>query len=466
MEQNRPISHFRHLWFFTLMSVFLPFILLQCTEDPLKIDPKNILPDDDMLDVIIDTLPVTLYTIDMEAVVTRSVGISPLGSMNDPEIGIIDLDFISDFIYVSEPEFKDETHPDSLQIVDIKMELFFDNQFLERDYFGKADDINFEVYELLEPMPDYTKSDFIIYSHMVDASPLNEGAPYLTLNDSVQKYTVNIKHEFAERLLDTNKINQNIYKSENQRVFKDYFKGFYFKVNPKSNPGGGVIMVDHSTSRIVLRTLNNLGKDEPDTLITNFYIGYQSSAIDSGGVHLNLHRLNLKPELKEIINDTVNVSDHAYLQALAGPKILVKLPSLNSVREMLNNSVSVNRAQLILPYDKDIYDQSLENYSFFAPRRLGLYDSKSNSNLVDDYSQDYHLGGFIDTINNRYVLNIENHIHRYLSNDTNSLSSSFFLFAGTELKPVTFGYIPSRVVLNNAGSQDPPVLRIIYSNIP
>ncbi len=464
MEQNNLFSKFRQLITIALLSFITFSILTNCTEKPLQIDPNDILPDNDMLDVIIDSIPVELYTVSLEALETKSIGISPLGCVNDTVVGIIETDFICDIIYADEVSFRNDLDPDSTEILDLTIELDYTT------VYGDSMDINFNVFELYEPMPAYSKSDYILFSHMYSPEPINDGGSFKGKlisgdDDTISIYSIKLKKEFAERFIDTNLINEGIYGLYDQDIFKEYFKGFYFAVEPRAEAGGGIIMVNHYNSSMTLRTLEwNSDSVQWDTVSNIFYLGNPDSDFDEGGAHLNLYRSTLNAKLQQLVNDTITSYSSAYVQSLAGTKVYVKLPTLAALRETLNNSVSVNRAQLILPVDSVRFLRDKELYP--PPVHLGIYDSKSNTAILDDQLVENYLGGYFDSDNYQYVLNIGTHIHEYLRDDNSTLSDAFYLFA-SKGSPVTYvEYTPSRVVLNGRKTSRPPFVRIIYSKIP
>jgi hypothetical protein len=464
MEQNNLFSKLRHYIAIALFTFITLSIITNCTEKALEIDPSDILPDNDMLDVIFDSIPVELYTIPLEAIETRSIGISPLGVVNDTVIGIIETDFICDFIFDNELDLGSNNDPDSIDILDMTVELSYETSY------GDSTDVDFNVYELLEPMPAYTKSDYIMYSHMFSQEPINDGPPFqgrLTSSedDTLGVYSIKLKSEFAERFIDTALINYDFYSYTNVEQFKETFKGFYFAVEPRAEAGGGIILVNHLNSSITLRILQ-LKPDSTnwDTLSITFSLGNPNSEMDDGGVHLNLYRSILNNKISQLLNDTITEYTSAYVHSLTGTKVYVKLPILPIMRDTLNNAVSVNRAQLILPIDSIRFNEDNESYP--PPLNLGIYDSKSNSVILDDALAENHLGGYLDIDNYQYVLNIGNHIHEYLRNDSSSLSPSFFLFASKGSPASHLEYTPCRVVLNGSKSVRPPYVRIIYSKIP
>ncbi len=469
MEQSNRFSIFKD--FFTLFLIsFITFsLLINCTEKPLNLDPGDILPDDDMLSVIIDsTIPVELYTISLEALETRSLGISPLGCVNDTVIGIIETDFICDIIYDDQVSYNTEDlNPDSIDILDMIIELEYSASY------GDSTDVNFNVYELYEPIPTYNKSDYIMYPHMYSSEPINDGPPFQgrldpddEVDDTLGIYSIKLKREFAERFIDTALINEGIYTPSNYDQFKGYFKGFYFAVEPRAEEGGGIILVNHLNSSMILRTVEwDSDSSKFDTLSNTFSLGNPESSIDGGGTHLNLYRSILNNKVEQLLNDTVNSYSSAYIHSLAGTKVYVKLPTLSLMRDTLENAVSVNRAQLVLPFDSLRFNRDIEK-KYTPPFSLGLYDSKTNSPILDDELAENHLGGYIDVNNYQYVLNIGNHIHEFLRDDNSTLSDAFYLFAAKGSPVTHLKYTPCRVVLNGSTSSRKPYIRIVYSKIP
>jgi hypothetical protein len=297
-----------------------------------------------------------------------------------------------------------------------------------------------------------------------------------------KKYVPDDKHDtcyitlssaFAQKFLDPELQDEGVYEKENQALFKDHFKGLYFSVTPRNETGGGIIQVDHTASRMVMRTIEWVEKEddeglELDTLTNIFTLGNPESTIDTGGVHLSMYSAELSSQIENIFNDTVNLHDQVYLQSLVSPRIYVKIPELTQLRDALNNAVSVNKAQLILPVDEEIYFRDTALYR--APPRLGIHYAPSENPVLDDQISETILGGYIDTTNYEYILNIGNYVHEYLRNDESGLGTSFYLFAASTDPTTTaryLGYTPSRVVLNGTTSSiRKPYIKIIYSIIP
>ena len=463
MEQSNLISRLRHYLSLVLISFVGISLIINCTEKPLEIDPGNILPDDDMLNVIFKDIPVELYTVSLEALETQSIGISPLGVVNDPVMGTLETDFISDFVYNDDISFINGL-PDSFEILDLTIDLAY------AIHYGNPYELNFNVYELTEPIPIYTKSDYIMYPHMYNSEPLNDGHAYSerkyllnTQRDTLSIYSIRLKNDFAERLIDEDLLDSGIYNSSSVDLFRHFFTGLYFAVEPRVEEGGTIITVDHRNSSMLFRIRGwNSTSESWDTINNTYSIG--NSQVHNG-VHLNMYRNIPSNQLEEVINDTITPQSSVYIQSLSGTKIYVKMPSLAAIRDTLDTlvAISVNRAQLILPINEEIYNRDKQLYS--PPARLGIFDSKSNYALYDNYAEN-HIDGYLDFDNYQYVLNIEEHIHEYLRNDTNSFSNTFYVFAGSGTPVIPLVYTPARIVLNGSEADRKPYVRLIYSEIP
>lgn len=454
MKLNFKISH---LPLFLGAAVFSILLLSNCEDKPLDIG-LDLLPEDELLDVVDSTFSVELYTISDEPLYTRSLGSSPLGVINDTVIGIFETEYITDFIYDREVSFFND-EPENIVLLDIKLEINY------QVVYGDSTSLNFNVYELLEPMPDYTNSDYQIFSHMYDPEPLNVGEPVM-MDTETPTYEVTLSDDFGQGLIDANEIDTLMYDPEFYHNFKDYFKGLYFATEPEEEAGGGIVIVDHRTSKMILRTLEyNIDSLRWDTLSNIFHMGNPNSAVDTGGVHLNLYSNDLTPEVEGVIDNFEVLHHRAFINSLSGPRVLVKIPALEQLRQEYEGEISVNFAHLIIPFDPDIYNRDKDLYT--PPNKLGVYDSGLNSPILDDQLAENHLGGDLDDENYHYQFNIGNHVNAYLRSEESIYSNSLYLFAAKGSPVTNFKFTPSRIILQQDSSiNKSPKIRIVYSIIP
>lgn len=454
MKLTKRISHIA-LFGLTIISLFP---LYNCEEQPLEAG-LDILPGE-LLEVVDTTLSVELYTINEDAILSRNLGISPLGVVNDSVIGILETEFITDFMYKDDVDYSEANE---VELLDIK--LYLDYQ----DTYGDSMDVNFNVYELLDPMPNYGYSDYQVFEHMYDHEALNVGEPYFHIDSARTALVVDFSEDFAYRIIEACRDTNGIGLVENQSQFKDVFKGFYFATEARQTEGGGILMINHSLATLELTVREQIiySADSAvwDTTTSIFSLGNPSSTVDDGGVHLNLYNTTMAPAVEAAYNNFGVVGKRAYINALSGPQVLARIPGLEALREEYEGQISVNFAHLMVPFDSEVY---LRDDNFYkAPDQLGIYDAGSNEALLDDILAENHLGGKLDTVDYQYQFNIGNHLHSYLREIDSEYSNSFNMFAASGSPAIKFRNTPARVVLQQDSSINRyPKVRIVYSVIP
>ncbi|MBA7551104.1 hypothetical protein ES705_43639 [subsurface metagenome] len=193
-------------------------------------------------------------------------------------------------------------------------------------------------------------------------------------------------------------------------------------------------------------------------------MGNPVSLVDSGGIHLNMYHHVISEQVGIVLDDTTNSQALAYTQALTGPQILIEFPTLEDIREEFGYNVIINKAELILPVNQELYDEVF----YTSPSNLGLYDNVTKYFLIDDGLILNYFGGVLDNVNYQYMFNVGNHIHEYMQGGADTLfSKKFILFPSKVISPVEpIQSTPGRLVLNGGSSDNPPRLKIIYSEIP
>ena len=454
---------------FSKVAFFIVFLMLflSCKEEPLEVG-KDILPEEELLGVGIDTLSVELFTVGMGPVYTRDRGISPLGSVFDPVFGVNSAEFVTDFTFGENFNFGNEI--DERYFVNLELVIKFSSSY------GDNSEINFNVYKLNEEIPHYAYSNYKPEPGMYDPLPLNISSPepeYGTEvdtsgntvpTDEIIGYRVFLREDFGKTLLDRTVINDSAYFYDS--IFRSYFHGFYFEVEDRSTEGGGLINVSHSSSLLILRLLDTLSTSVVDTVEHPFVLAHPELA----GTSINMYRATYSGEINSVLNDTVNDQEFAYLQSLVGPMAMVSIPGLFEKRREYGYRAAVSLAELILPIDTLSYDRDL----YRAPNYLGIRDVANDTNIIDDGLLPGYFGGILDTINMEYRFNIGNYVHYFLRDSLSMTDERLYVFPGSYLSvsgypsDITFFSLttPGRVLLNSVNSERKPTLRIIYSKLP
>jgi hypothetical protein len=460
MEQNNRFSQRESLPFLVILSFFL-FLCLACKYDPVR-ESVNGLLEGDTLNVSIDTLPVELYTREGYIVSASSIGTSPLGYVKDPLFGSLSADFVTNIMwYQDNITFRDSVN--NVRVLDLELKLNYDTVT-----YGDKSDINFEVYEVISDIPDSTKSDFKVPSDMINNSPINIETPAKLKDTAV--YSVKLSTEYANKFIDQALIDDSSYYYYD--TFRVHLKGLYIKVKERNSVGGGLIKVSHSTSTLTLRTIETNTQGVDDTVSTVYHLG--DLALKKAK-HINMYTTLLSPAVTTALTypESMRIRPMAFIEALAGPRILIRFPTLPDLKNELGGKIIVNKAELVLPVNKEKLDTT---YGFSVPPYISVYDSLKNSVISDDGILNGYMGGGYNTTSYEYRINIGNHLNDFFQDISGTeLSDKLYLFAAdfiyltsTSSSPISIYSVktPGRIVLNNRYTTNQPYLKIIYTKIP
>ncbi len=457
MELIKKVSVKRKLFVFAFSFIFL-CLIISCSEEPLKVG-IHLLPEDEFLEVYDTVLPVELYTISAKPLNSSSLTYSPLGSVMDPLMGALKADFLADIFHKGDISFQDTVDSDNTSVYSLDLVLYYDY------LYGDSLAIDFTVYELIESIPIDKKSDFVITPEMINPSPISIGDPEF-LNDSTRAFKICMKLDYANKFIRHQMVvEDNAYYLDNVDIFKEYFKGIYIATEFRNDEGGGIVRVTNNSSRLILKTLVwNEDSVRFDTITDQFSVGNTASAYDTIGMNLNMYHNILSDDISSVLNDTINSQSLVYTQALTGPYAQVYFPTLDDFREKFNYNIIINKAELILPINQELFD----DVTYTSPVYMGLFDNVSKTYLLDDGLIAYYFGGILDADNYQYKFNIGNHLHEYMRGGSDTLfSKKYILFPSEATSPVEYlKTSPGRVVLNGGNSNEAPSLRILYSIIP
>jgi hypothetical protein len=479
MEPIKKFSFRKQIINVFIFSVFL-VLFSSCEEVPLKAG-FNLLGND-TLEIKADTLAIELYTVASGPYRAASYSTSLLGSLNDPVFGQLNAELLTDVLYTEYyVSYADKKDTDMVVLKDMELQLKYTS------FYGDTTGFDFDVYEMTSAVPD-TSTDFDPENYY-DPLPLNIGKPLRIFIDTTNidtikntytlnySYNVKLRNDYAEKYLNQQMITDSGYYMKFKDDFKQLIKGFYIK--PKNN--GGLISIDHKNSKLLIHTIQKINGVN-DTIEDEFYLGYHP---DVGGLHINTFKNISGTEISKVFNDTLKINSQAYIQSLAGPQILVKIPGLKQKRTEFGYKMVINKAELVLPVNKTYL-----NDLYKPPYIIGIRvrDSLANNRVLDDGQVNItrgsspnqrvynSLNGVYDPARFQYTLNIGNQIHEFLRDQTGSAyGDSFYIFGAdwvyssinSALVTVYSIQTPGRVVLNNSDAiESKPYLRIIYSKIP
>ncbi len=443
----------------TIFSFFFLLIINSCSEEPLRIG-INLLPEDELLQVYDTVLTVELYTVPAEPLISRSLTYNSLGSINDPVMGTLKTDFLTDLKHNGNVSFKDSIIEGKISIYNLELQLYFDY------VYGDSMGFEFNIYELIDSIPSNGKSNYVVPLQKINPNPLNIGNHEL-LNDTTQAIKVMLSNEFAEKFIDPQLVEDGIYDTDSlgHALFKEYFKGFYIATDFRNSEGGGIITVNNSTSKLILRTFEwNADSNYNDTIENAFSLGNPAIIWNEDSiVNLGMYQKTFSNEVASILNDTVNSQSLAYVQSLTGPNVMVEMPGLRDFLKGFEDNLVIHKAEIKLPLNQEVYD----NEYYKSPSSLGLVNSVSKTYLEDDLPITYYFGGGLDKNNYVYMFNVGNDLNEFMKDESDSIKK-YLLFPSNRTMPVSRNEIvPGRVVLNGGNniSDHAPTLKIFYSLI-
>lgn len=257
-------------------------------------------------------------------------------------------------------------------------------------------------------------------------------APGIFLNLNKQKFYDAIFSSAANgKLVDNN-------------VFKDYFKGLFFKAEG-INQKNALARLNFAQGKI---TIVYKGKDsETDTNPAK----RKTLVLNLGGNTVNFfENVNSSQYTNALTNpDVTNGQSKLYLKGGEGSMAVIKLfgPDLNSndvadeLEDVRTKGWLVNEANLVFTIDnttmENAYDPDESSFVEFEPNRILLYDL-NNKRVLIDYSVDISTNSFFPKFNKfvhdgiikrddngkgvQYKVRITNHIRNLISKDSTNVN--------------------------------------------
>jgi hypothetical protein len=464
MELIKKVSQ-KRFFFVSTFSFFFLLIIVSCSEEPLRIG-INLLPEDELLQVHDTVLTVELYTVSAEPLLSRSLTSNSLGSINDPVMGTLKSDYLTVFKHNGAVSF-DDSIKDGTSIYNLELQLYFIS------LYGDTNEIDFDVFELIEHIPVDGESDYVVPPAHIGPNSLNLGAPERMSGAQGDTSIFHVMldyndNEFAKKFIEPEIVKEGLYKNDSagHLLFMDYFKGLYIATEFRNTEGGAIMQVNNSLSKLILRTLEwNSDSNWHDTVSTVFSVGNPAVIWnqDTAEVkNLGMYQNTFSADVADVLDDTINSKSLAYIQSLTGPNVMIEMPTLQDFLGGFEDNLVIHKAEMKLPVNMELYD----SVQYESPDNLGLVNSVSKTFLHDDLPIPYYFGGGLDEGSYVYMFNIGNDLNEFINDESDSLKK-YLLFPANKTTPVTLNEIlPGRVVLNGGNTiSDPPTLKIIYSLI-
>lgn len=238
------------------------------------------------------------------------------------------------------------------------------------------------------------------------------------LADTVRKVPAQIRIKLDPNFITNNIINADSANLASSEAFANYFKGLYVSLKQSSiTNNGGFFLFDTRTqggARIDLFYKNTNAAGTRDTVTVAFPInGVSGNAVSE--ITWNINNTPVKTALENNINNPT-----LYLKGLAGTKVKVSFPNINSLKS-LGTNVVINRAELII----SVVNGTQTPYKPLPALRIYRWDIANQPQPIPDENQGDprflgpgFIGGFYSAKNNNYIINLTGYIQDLMSGKT------------------------------------------------
>jgi len=397
----------------TLFLLYAIVLVIGACKKPTDLQADGLLPPEDVLYANqSDTTRILSYIVREDTLSTDELSACLLGSYTEETFGRTLASFSTQFVLSgANPSFPEIFEVDS---------VIFSVAYTGYSY-GALGEGYLSVKELSADLP---KSGSFNSSYnapvmnenlLADASQTFQFKPktYLfgTADSLAPQLRIPLKTSLGTRLLqpaDTTVL-------ESDENFQAYFKGL--KVEAGSYPMGVVALdLTNINSKItVYYRFDNGGLAD-----TTFYEFPVTSDCGRYSRIQHFYQYATQPELQELVtSDTLANQSMVYLQAGSGTKTKLVLPNLLDLQ--MNGGRIVNKAELIVPFDKD---------ARYAPTsQIFIFYQNSEGTLValpDQFSG--NIGGGVEESNKRYRLNITQYVQKVISGELDN--APLFIVSG------------------------------------
>ena len=384
-----------------MLCALVLFAVSGCKK-PTDLQADGLLPQEDVLYANqSDTARILSYIVREDTLSTDELSACLLGSYTDETFGRTLASFSTQFVLSgANPSFPETFEVDS---------VIFSVAYTGYSY-GSMGEGYLSVKELSADLP---KSGSFNSSYnapvmnenlLADASQTFQFKPktylYGIADSLAPQLRIPLKTSLGNRLLqpaDTTAL-------DSDENFQAYFKGL--KVEAGSYPMGVVALdLTNINSKItVYYRFDNGGLAD-----TTFYEFPVTSDCGRYSRLQHFYQYATQPELQGFVTtDTLANQTMAYLQAGAGTKTKLVLPNLLDLQ--INGGRIVNKAELIVPFEKD---------ARYSPTgQIFIFYQNSEGTLValpDQFSGT--IGGGVEEANKRYRLNITQYVQKVISGD-------------------------------------------------
>lgn len=356
-----------------------------------------------------------------------------------------------------------------------EVQKYFSNQGNEVDNFKRGaspDGSSIPSGERLNNNPSLDENDAFTFRQAQITETLVDSEGEETTNKLAPGIYLRLNKDFFQKKIIDGYLQGKLI---NNNVFKDYFRGLYFKVEPSplEPNGSSLAMINFKGGKIIIRYREDKaveGQTNPDRIDKTLELSLSGNSISLISQERASNYQNILQNASSSEGD-----DRLYLNGGPGSMAIIDLfggnPNGQISSELLNYRSKgwlINEANLIFRIDRDAMGQTKD------PERIYLYDLNNNRPLFDyvrdqtsgskpKFSKRIHSGIIVkeDEKGVYYKIRLTNHISNILRKDSTNVrlglvvTEAISVVSNYELKnPSVSGLtkVPLASVLNPLGT--------------
>ena len=337
-------------------------------------------------------------------------------------------------------------------------------QNAQKYYTNQADFVNFkkEGFDRLNDTTDVAQNDeFFFDPAEIVVKTTDAITKAETITRSVPAMRLNLNTSFFKtKIIDAAATGTG--KLVTNEVFKEYFRGLYFKVENSGSDSGSLAMMDFSKGVITIKYTEDTSTTDPTRVEKSILLNLSGNTVslqDQSKININ-YSVATNPE-----NANKTLGDKKlYLKGGEGSMAVISLFDTPEKLETLRaNKWLINEAKLVFHIDADAMKDSPNK-----PQRIYLYDM-NNKVPISDYFSDITSGttskngklifdGILNKTKSTYTIRITNHI-RNLINDAKKNNVKLGVVVTEDINTTAFsefkdknGFAPKASVMNPLGT--------------
>ena len=369
-----------------------------------------------------------------------------------------------------------------------------DNNNKQKYYSNKVDVESYKGSVLLNNSSNtsensqffFNRSEIIIYKTNGNGQYVNSSGgvtnnpdEYVVKERKKPGIWLNLKKDFFQSKIDEAFTNGHLY---NNNVFKQFFKGLYFKVEENNPNQGALAQLDFSAAELIVQYhyYSTATETNPDNALKSFLKFQMGYAGSKANISINLLELtNINTDYSNALLPSAT-QEKLYLKGgVNGSVVYIDVFNDSELQTLRDNNWLINDANLVF-----YIDQSSMANADYEPQRVYLFDATNNKPLLDYYADvsvstsikynKYIHGGIIQKDSDgkgiKYKIRITDYINNVLNgtnpnNNGNSrlglvVTESINIATNASLKtPIQFGTpsdetksIPVASVINPLGT--------------